>query len=523
MLVEDIKKKRYSLVKILYNSIDDNDKKILEVLESHKGVFESVHNMMCYDVIRCIFNEIVIEHNDGLFALALEYYKVIYLDVYECFLKAEEYYRQCENSLREYDNYVNKSNDEFCKNLFAIFLIFNSDEICDVEKYYIKPDLLKSSAEFIIDNMYISQDDKMLDALSFNTGEKIFESVAWERYIRKRENAIIEFILGKETLTENISTSDRLVLLSKCVLEDQSKDNSTVIVKRILNSIGISNEWYENVVRNTYLYRDIEDLIITYYKMVIYEKACGFNQRTGEKISKIYLARECITPVEFDIINLKYMICTKYISNLIVEILKSRYQEKIFFSDATKELNDSLVIDSLMKKNNLLTKDIENLQYDIENKSKVGENIHQKFKLKYERTILGLEKEIEEKDEKIEELKKKIQSLEEYIEVFKGDDTPKSNDEWDIDKLRGKKYLFVGYIGEDIIRLKKEFPDSIFMENDTINIKRIQIDGIVLFPKLMSHSMYYKVMSMNEFSDIPKVFCYNRNLERIIADMNHLS
>lgn len=56
-------------------------------------------------------------------------------------------------------------------------------------------------------------------------------------------------------------------------------------------------------------------------------------------------------------------------------------------------------------------------------------------------------------------------------------------------ELQSKKYLFVGHMDNDFQKLKKKFPNSVFMTENTDNISNINVDAVVYLIKCMSHSM----------------------------------
>ena len=89
----------------------------------------------------------------------------------------------------------------------------------------------------------------------------------------------------------------------------------------------------------------------------------------------------------------------------------------------------------------------------------------------------------------------------------------------DLDFLQSKRYLFAGHISEVITELKYKFPNSIFMESETMNLSGIEVDAVILLIKWMSHSMFYKIKSNGKMSKTKIIICNTKNIETILQKM----
>ena len=138
------------------------------------------------------------------------------------------------------------------------------------------------------------------------------------------------------------------------------------------------------------------------------------------------------------------------------------------------------------------------------------------------RYFIGLNKKIQEKDSQIDSLKDQIASQNEYIELLLANEEPESRITIDIEKLKHKRYLFVGHIKEALPQLYAQFPNSLFMENETFDLKNIKVDGIVMLIKYMSHSMFYKVNATSALAGIPVVRCNTKNIDTVYSKMQEL-
>ena len=74
----------------------------------------------------------------------------------------------------------------------------------------------------------------------------------------------------------------------------------------------------------------------------------------------------------------------------------------------------------------------------------------------------------------------------------------------------------------DFGKLKKKFPNSIFMTENTDNIRNIRVDAIVYLNKCMSHSMYYKVQNQYGAFGMPIIKYNGNNQELLYQEMQRV-
>lgn len=121
--------------------------------------------------------------------------------------------------------------------------------------------------------------------------------------------------------------------------------------------------------------------------------------------------------------------------------------------------------------------------------------------------------------EEIAALKQQIQIQQEFLDLSNAEEEPAIAETIDISSLYGKRFLFVGKLLESYSALRKAFPNSVFMESETANIKSLKVDGVVLLIRNMSHSMYYKVMQNSQLTELPRVYCNSRNINNVYQAM----
>ena len=91
-------------------------------------------------------------------------------------------------------------------------------------------------------------------------------------------------------------------------------------------------------------------------------------------------------------------------------------------------------------------------------------------------------------------------------------------------RFPGRRFLFVGNVSDFYPELRRSFPNSVFMETETANIKSVAVDGVIFLIKAMSHTMYYKVKNTGVLSNVPHIYCNSKNItfvyDAMVAGMN---
>lgn len=138
---------------------------------------------------------------------------------------------------------------------------------------------------------------------------------------------------------------------------------------------------------------------------------------------------------------------------------------------------------------------------------------------KFAHEIAERDKALADSADEMERLKNKIQSQQEYIELLTAAEEVDVEEESDISSLYGKRFLFVGKVTESYPDLKRTFPNSIFMESETLNLKNIQVDAVVFLVRHMGHPAYHKVMQDAALTSVKKIYCNNRNINNVYRSM----
>lgn len=175
------------------------------------------------------------------------------------------------------------------------------------------------------------------------------------------------------------------------------------------------------------------------------------------------------------------------------------------------------------------TKKIEEMEAKLEDRSHFDRYIELQ-KMKYTDYIGGQNKNLElayrvmykaldEDRQEREQLKRKLEIQEQLLEEMQQPD-PEPEPELDFSLLKGFKYLFAGRLEvTGLMDLKKEFPNSIFLEAETADISNIKVDAIILLTKGMSHSMFYKLKSIKSFEGLPWIYYNSKNVVGLYTKM----
>lgn len=386
---------------------------------------------------------------------------------------------------------------------------------------YRRPDLLhfrekrkeKKQAAFIFENKFFSQVRERIDWCSDLRNSHQFE-VFYKRVI--------------ETIEKSLRKADICESLAK-EYKKKYYDIYRGMTYHLLKEKNLAGSWIfvTDNKKNQYYMPDIDDIIKTY----VYYKLCNYWKTRIEKddvytISKLDITRchEDVFPpsnAESFLSDIKAFIEEDFIANAYNELLITYYEDW----SIDKQSQDSVIeqysnlLNNTQEKLNSCREEIAGLRKDNE---KLNKRLFSEIK---NEEILS---DIREKDKEIEYLKQRIENLnsqlyasnEMIIQLQKEDKADIKTSEIDYDFLRQKKFLFVGYIDGNISEIRKVFPNSAFMTENTYDIHGIQVDAIICIVRFMSHSMLYKIKSSKELMDCPIVYYSGTNIDGLCAKIS---
>lgn len=393
--------------------------------------------------------------------------------------------------------------------------------------------------------------EKAMDAsVAFNTGEPIFEDPLFKKYMERRLEELSEycnrFYNRTDVTTENIyevlldgmrrhTAQQEQPLHDKCVRTKYFQVYSGInnMVMRTLNRLGgpqlIHVTTPTAVSEGKGYLPDIEALVTDFYREYIrirvfqhvtdnWDKASD----SGTSISKLYLSRECIPDPAYVLSSIHFL--------FNIEVLNHMYEElrKKYYIDFSWEKQNYIASEQALKDD---LSEMRRMLSDVQSRldSANEKVLFYKAQAEVSRTMQNspvilarteslFEKKLDQKDEEIARLRKELALKDAYIQLISQPDEEIATTAYDKDAVAAHKYLFVGRWQEAYPGLKKAFPNSVFLDSPAKDISA-DVDAVVFLIKYMSHALFYKVQNAASLNDVPRVYCNNRNINNIYANI----
>lgn len=511
MFFDEIKQSDYSRIRELFEEGEINGEQLADMVIKPRDVPTSIF-LKVYDDLTALLNDKILS-NPMLGKKFISLYKEKY---YKGYKKAQEIIKR----KKPINEMYTLSGGEY---FFCKYILLNTDDILNrifSDRNMVRR--LKLEADSI-SSLYLDDYSSEIEAIenfSFSgTEESIFFSKQFENFLLQRRNEIAEFLGVKEkemsaAIVDGMDFSD-----SGC---DKNLIYAAVTfeAEEIVMLNNGQSHWLEDAARSKpNVDRIIENYYITQVNLM-YENCMD---KKGS-FTELDLLQGWVPNPEKDIREICHMCCMDSFYNMFLLMMQNYYlvffKEKIIYENIQQQHNQK--VDEL----NLVIEDREKQISELDKKLSLSlsrEKDRSKDKDKEsrerERKLKKLSKEIEQRDEEIDRLKDYIQSQNEFIEM-QNQQEPDEAPDVDIKHLQRKKYLFVGKADEQVRKLRRCFPNSIFMQSENKNISDISVDAIVFLPQGMPHSMYHKVKNSSIYKKVPSVVCYTRNIDRICYDMS---
>ncbi len=265
---------------------------------------------------------------------------------------------------------------------------------------------------------------------------------------------------------------------------------------------------------------DVDRIIKEFYKTKVI--AAFFEKYDNdEPFRKSALLGGWNVPVEVELQEIKYM-CVIDVLYRLYEIEVELYYDSFSWESFTgKQLEDryAAIIEEL--KNVITSKDksLVALEEEIKELKQKGFKDVDATLIIQNRKKEELQKNIEVKDKEINVLKNQLRLYEEF-DGIKSQNEEDILEEIDPEFLKTKRYLFVGHESDIINKLRREFPNSVFITENTSDISSIKVDGIVMLISRMSHALYYKVKMSPIYREVDTAMCNSDNINNVILDMS---
>ena len=543
VLVDDIKNSKFYEIQKLYDTVHITSSMLLEQLRRSSGALTGINEMVFCDIAYILVQEI--SENRELQDVFQTLYDArhpksvqLYNELRKALPSGQSAVR---DALSEAMNYVfstgNKAEPKLAlsRPLFRYFMyyVYSDREIMDlgiITDEIIFQDAKGWEDRYAGQNMVELNDNRMTFS---DTDEPVFSSKMYEKLIRRTRDGIANYLHIKDNeIAEYIYREMDLHLRP----EDASYAVNPGIPgicnmssMHIMQSKQGSAAWFQTITGDKRIRRgalgykpDVDELIRFYCRARIetdYQKKVN----SKEEFLKTTLLRDCMSnnPAE------DYQaICYLYNYDIMFRMflfMRTKYYEDFSWEKLTgksESIRHAEVLTELRNIINLKDNTIESLQNRISLLSEASRKQDNVISISGKQIQESLTKELEMKNEEIAQLKEKIKAQEEFLRLLEEQSTePETEEEIDITSLYGKKYLFVGYVDDTIGKLKKEFPDSLYMNNDNYSLVNVQADAIVMLIKHMSHSMWYKIRSRKSLRDVPVVYCNGWSVESILNEM----
>ncbi len=511
---EDIQQKDDSRIQKLFESGNISNGQIVEMVDRPRGIFSDCSGILYSDIATFLSEKILSDRKLNKEFISL------YKQKYQKGYKAAQ--RIIKNrKLSDEMQHMDDTEEAFCDYILLDTHDVLNELLEDRTISAMMKDDAKEAAKLRISDY--EHNIQRYQEISFSdTGESIFLSKCFERFLSKR----------KKELAELIGTDEKGV--SKAIVEGMdfstfgnernlifSKAKATGFFMVIMNNggDGLLKELSGKSPDAACHYEPNVDKIIRIYYMIevnlmFYRCMAG----TG-KFTKLDLSRGWVPNPERDLQNICHMCCMDAIYKMFSEMTKKYYEA--FLQAKTGSWDNQRKYIQMESELHAAIEDKEKQIASLERQLasfREKDTNRDKASREYERKLEELERENKQKDQEIADLKDYIQSQEEWL-IIQSQTEPEEAPAVDLDNLRAKKFLFVGNVNEALPELKRNFPSSIFMQSATRSIKNISVDAIVFLTKWMSHSMLYKVKGSAVYKKVPSVICSTTNINRVYYDM----
>lgn len=531
-----IANEEYDCLQQLHEMTSISNAKLMQRFCESRTITQSPKNTLFTDLAYLIFKEA--ERNSDIVDVFSAVYGKRYSDLRDKIEKAEQMYLEG----KVYDKLIPRTAEKYqsARGFFTIFLLLRSPVIDDISIYGFTIDQIHYAMECQLEKI----NNPFLDEhYKFDNDEPIFTSVAFQNYLKERRKELTDAARTHLELVVNnpADLGHRLEDILKSPSTDfkgfESRTAEGIVTgcaRDLLYERTHSAIWYDQVTVNnpnwtlfTLRYTpNMDSLIAMYYRNVVKNECARYKSIHHKRLPSNHLDGSRVSgSALIDLMSVIYMYNLDVYCKLFTTSMEDYYRnfswEKIgkkdfeqrhkkLLSVLEKQLADSAKqITKLKEQNNLLRKQANN---------RIGFDA-----IPFEQTIDKLHATIEERDSEIRALREQLTSRERYIELLTMADEPTNDTVIDVDVLRYKRYLFVGRVSEIAPQLYKDFPNSLFMENESFALQNIKVDGIVMLIKGMSHAMFYKVNATSSLDDVPVVRCNTRNIDTIYQAMFKLA
>ena len=517
VLQSDYRKSDFRNIQVLHKLIDPNNKLIIQKRNGDRFPNEFLETQIFDDIIHVVAENVC--ENSAHNNLFKELYMARFPKVSDYLKKIIRFEKTDKitdliNSLRDPEK---------------AFLVYC---LCDLEDEYETLSFLNIYHSFFMEPFQSMQNNFETSIASGKfpgTDDNIIDSPAFNKFSRKLETAILDYLNnGEKTLDKAFNRIISEMLDMEKAGYAYPGNISPIIKKFIITNHNGNSAWLLQVInylgtgkKYNYkpdIYQLFRDYCISFTYMSLYRSG-----KAGIPFSKVYLARE-VFPESIDavvetILDMYFMDCFYKMFDISQECVYRDFS----WENYTKRTQQDVLVEQIkrLQKENELLKNTNSTLNDklmlLDNQISEDNRI---TSLEEYRKNKNLTDEIAKLKDIITNQKDKIDSLENLLSQKETESDEKEEGlVIDMDLLQSKKYLFVGRAQEALPELKRLFPNSVFMQEETKDITGIHVDVVVFLIKYLSHSMYYKVKNAKLYED---AFCINyngKNINKLLETM----
>lgn len=424
----------------------------------------------------------------------------------------------------DYENLFNTKIRSAASSYYTTFRILESDKIpLDLKRAYLR--LLRAEVgryqQSVINNMG-------LEKISFkDETQDIFETDHYKRF-KKRSLKRLEELVGSDVIT--------YIEKFTCYLQGTRREinQGGYSFLEILRKKNGDIIWLYDLIEKQsngglgYV-PDIEAVIDSYYRGRVRAVYYEMTYNTGKNFTPLDLSRECSLPPEVELQSIVELFYTDIALELMnrkrIELydlfsLDDSGKSNEFRENSIKALEAEKKAIEEEKENEIKKKDsiIADLKKELAEKK---EAVKQEEALKKQNLeICKLRKELEKKNNEAKLLKEKLKMQNELLEAMKEEEEAEEEDcAYNLEFLKSKKFLFLGYSEEALPELKKIFPDSVFISKQNELTVNYKADAIVYMTRWLGHGLFYKSKSDERFKGMKTIYSNRKNVEQILGEI----
>lgn len=357
--------------------------------------------------------------------------------------------------------------------------------------------------------------------------EDLSKSKLFNRFVNRQKNTLLEFA-GLDDIKELADVLDILFYFTNEkrypteIIHENFLLQNYVIYENLICSIFDKYNFSYNLIATYHI-----PITVSYLNEIIFDMCVEmiYHEWLSDKTLEISQIMRRFEPSDLEYFWVEFisLIVIDAISSTLKAALNAYYKnfsfDKVTKQDTIQEMSKELSekADTILKlehSKKVLNEKVFSLQEIISKQTQHEER-------PFFEEINKLNKKVDSLEEENNDLKLKLQYQLEYINLLEKPEEIISEDiQINKEELYNKKILFIGGRIEIVRELKKLFPLGVFTSNENDNVNMSNVDSIVMFPKFMNHSLYYKYVNLARQTKMQIIYCNMNNLEQVLKKIS---